>query len=72
MNDAGLEDTIQDASTHVTHSLREHILRSERQSDSQPKSKSTSGAFREELKVDEEEEDIGFFAPQCVDRQTHI
>ncbi|KAF9070569.1 hypothetical protein BDP27DRAFT_1382742 [Rhodocollybia butyracea] len=64
MNDAGLEDSIQDASTHVTHSLREHILRNERQSGSQSKSKSASDTFREELKVDEEEEDIGFFAPQ--------
>ncbi|KAJ3837457.1 hypothetical protein F5878DRAFT_652573 [Lentinula raphanica] len=50
MNDPGLEDPIQDAATHVTHSLRDRTV--------------SRDAFREELQVDEEEEEIGYFAPQ--------
>ncbi|KAJ3751356.1 hypothetical protein DFH05DRAFT_1411565 [Lentinula detonsa] len=67
MNDPGLEDTIQDTATHVTHSLRDRVgssnsRRKLRTGESHPQ---TAGdAFREELQVDDEEEEIGYFAPQ--------
>ncbi|KAJ3819923.1 hypothetical protein F5880DRAFT_1616030 [Lentinula raphanica] len=67
MNDPGLEDPIQDAATHVTHSLRDRTVssHSRRQSQTRHTQPKTAGdAFREELQVDEEEEEIGYFAPQ--------
>ncbi|KAJ3763343.1 hypothetical protein EV360DRAFT_33765 [Lentinula raphanica] len=67
MNDPGLEDPIQDAATHVTHSLRDRAVssHSRRQSQTRHTQPKTAGdAFCEELQVDEEEEEIGYFAPQ--------
>ncbi|KAJ4485235.1 tandem pore domain K+ channel [Lentinula aciculospora] len=63
MNDPGLEDTIQDTATHITHSLRDRVGSSKSQTgESHPKS--AGDAFRKELQVDEDEEEIGYFAPQ--------
>ncbi|KAJ3921054.1 hypothetical protein F5877DRAFT_36851 [Lentinula edodes] len=66
MNDPGLEDKIQDTATHVTQDLRD---RAGSNSSREPQAgdahtKSAGDAFREELQVDDEEEEIGYFAPQ--------
>ncbi|KAJ3850926.1 hypothetical protein EV368DRAFT_44245 [Lentinula lateritia] len=66
MNDPGLEDKIQDTATHVTQDLRDRAgsnsSRKPQTEDAHPKS--AGDAFREELQVDDEEEEIGYFAPQ--------
>ncbi|KIK65901.1 hypothetical protein GYMLUDRAFT_70161 [Collybiopsis luxurians FD-317 M1] len=65
MNDPGLEGTIQDTATHITHSLRERVnSRSYSTETSNGESESPGDAFRRELQVDEEEEEVGYFAPQ--------
>lgn len=68
MNDPGLEDTIQDTAAHVTHSLRERVRSNENVDGQGSRSKSHSAAeeFRQELQVDEDEEEIGYFAPRHV------
>lgn len=72
MNDPGLDGTIQDTATHVTRSLRERIPSSEDdvtrngKLENSKKSSSAAEEFRQELQVDEDEEEIGYFAPQYV------
>ncbi|KAJ3893408.1 hypothetical protein GG344DRAFT_43418 [Lentinula edodes] len=66
MNDPGLEDKIQDTATHVTQDLRDRAgsSSSRKPQTGDAHTKSAGDAFREELQVDDEEEEIGYFAPQ--------
>ncbi|KAJ3879647.1 hypothetical protein F5051DRAFT_451367 [Lentinula edodes] len=66
MNDPGLEDKIQDTATHVTQDLRDRAGSSSslKPQTGDAHTKSAGDAFREELQVDDEEEEIGYFAPQ--------
>lgn len=58
MNDPGLDKPIQDTFSEVTHALRHQISHESQQS------LGPRAAFRHELEVDEEEEEVGFFQPK--------
>ncbi|KAF8073335.1 hypothetical protein FPV67DRAFT_740612 [Lyophyllum atratum] len=58
MNDPGLDETIEEGFNNITHTLKEQVSRNSGHSSG------ARAAFRHELKVDEEEEEVGFDQPK--------
>jgi potassium channel subfamily K len=60
MNDPGLDEPIEETFGEVTHTLRDQIPHE----NGSQESLGPRAAFRHELEVDEEEEELGFFQPK--------
>lgn len=68
MNDPGLDDSIESSANHISRTLKSQIPASDAQTRKRHTSTNHSAGarelFREELLVDEEEEEVGFFQPK--------
>lgn len=62
MNDSGLDEPIKETFNSITHTLKEQLTNNT-QSDN---AGGPRAEIRHEIKVDEEEEEVGYYQPKCV------
>lgn len=60
MNDPGLDEPIQDIANNITHNLKQEVVDGD---ESNSDEHGPKAAFRHELQVDEDEEEVGFYQP---------